>query len=139
MPNPDRGPQLYQEYLDAYEIWGVLPTLSVWSVEDLGPEQVRTQELISIARTWQEFGLKPDFETDWGPDTLFQYVGEGDEIATLKTTDGGTVFDLPQAGAGYERVFGVTQVKTDRSLPHWHAYNETTFLGLDPEEILFFK
>ena len=133
LPNPDKGPQLYQEYLDAYENWGVLPTLSVWSVEDLGPEQVGTQELISIARTWQEFGLKPDFEKDWRADTLFQYVGKGDKIATLKTTDGGSIFDLPN-DTGYERVFGVTQVKTDRSLPHWYAYNETTLLGLDPKK-----
>ena len=137
MPNPDRGLQLYQEYLDAYENWGILPTLQLSSVADLGPEQVRTQELISIARTWQEFGLKPDFETNWEPDTLFQYVGEGDEIATLKTTDGVSIFDLPQKDAGYERVYGVMQVKTDRSLPYWYAYNETTLLGLDPDKSYF--
>ena len=70
LPNPDRSTQLYQEYLDAYEIWGVMPTLRLWSVEDLGPEQVRTQELLSIARTWQQHGLKPDFESDWTPNTL---------------------------------------------------------------------
>ena len=134
LPNPDRYPQLYQKYLDAYENWGVLPTLSVWSVEDLEPDQMRTQELLSIARTWQELGLKPDFETDWGADILFRYMGKGDKVATLKTTGGGSIFDLPQEGTGYERVFGVTQVETDRSLPHWHAYNETKILGLDPEK-----
>ena len=48
------GPQLYQEYLDAYEIWGVLPTLRLSSVADLGPERVRTQELLSVTRTWQQ-------------------------------------------------------------------------------------
>ncbi|MCE2413619.1 T9SS type A sorting domain-containing protein [Candidatus Poribacteria bacterium] len=137
LPNPDRGLQLYQEYLESYENWGVLPTLRLSSIADLGPERVRTQELLSIARNWQQLGLKPDFEMDWGADTLFQYVGKGDEIATLKTTDGGSIFDLPQEDAGYERVFGVTQVKTDRSLPHWHAYNETMILGLNPERSYF--
>ena len=137
LPNPDRVPQLYQEYLDTYENWGVLPTLRVGSIADLGSEQVRTQALLAIARTWQQLGLKPDFESDWTPNTLFQYVGEGDEIATLKTTDGGSIFDLPQEGSGYERVFGATQMKTDRSLPHWHAYNETTLLGLDPRQSYF--
>ena len=132
LPNPDRGPQLYQEYLDAYENWGVLPTLRIWSVEDLKPERVRTQKLLSIARTWQQLGFKPDFETVWGADTLFQYVGKGGETALLKTTGAGSIFDLPQKGTGYERVFGVTQVKTDRSLPHWHAYSETKILGLNP-------
>ena len=111
LPNPDRGPQLYQEYLESYENWGVLPTLRIWWVKDLQPDRIGTQDLISIARTWQEFDLKPDFETDWGVDTLFRYVGKDGEIATLKTTDGGSIFDLPQKDAGYKRVFGVTQVK----------------------------
>ena len=139
LPNPDRGPQLYQEYLDAYENWGVLPTLRLSSVADLGPEQMRTQDLLSIARTWQQRGLKPDFESDWTTNTLFQYVGEGGEIAVLKTTDGGATFDLPFNNTGYERVFGVTQVKTDRNLPHWHAYNETAILGLNPEKSYFLR
>ena len=137
LPNPDRGPQLYQEYLDAYENWGVLPTLPLSSVADLGPEQMRTQDLLSIARTWQQRGLKPDFESDWTTNTLFQYVGEGGEIAVLKTTDDGTIFHLPFNNTGYERVFGVTQVETDRSLPHWRAYNEAKILGLDPEQSYF--
>ena len=137
LPNPDRAPTLYQEFLDSYENWGVLPTLRIWSVEDLGLNRVGTQELLSIARTWQEFGLKSNFETDWNAKTLFQYMGKDGEIAVLKTTDGGTTFDLPFNNTGYERVFGVTQVKTDRNLPHWHAYNETAILGLNPEKSYF--
>ena len=137
LPNPDRGPQLYQEYLDAYENWGVLPTLRVWSVEDLGHERVRTQELLSIARTWQQLDLKPDFEKDWGADTLFQYVGKDDKIAALKKTETGATFVLPEASLGYERVLGVTQMKTERNISHWRAYNETKILGLDPEKSYF--
>ena len=138
LPNPDKSPQLYQEYLESYENWGVLPTLRVGSMEDLDPNRVGTQELLSIARTWQQLDLEPDFETNWGSDTLFQYVGKNGEIATLKTTDGGTIFNLPQEGSGYERVFGVTQVKTQRNIPHWRAYNETAILGLHPEKSYFF-
>ena len=137
LPNPDIDPQLYQEFLVSYESWGVLPTLRLRRTSQLEPEYANAQKLLAIAWTWQQLGLKPDFETDWGPDTLFQYVGKGDEIATLKTTDGGSIFDLPQEDAGYERVFGVTQVKTDRSLPHWRAYNETSLLGLHPEKSYF--
>ena len=137
LPNPDRGPRLYQEYLESYEIWGVLPTLRLSSVADLGPEQMRTQELLSIARTWQQRGLKPDFESDWAPNTLFQYVGEGGEIAALKKTETGATLVLPEESLGYERVFGVTQVNTQRNIPHWRAYNETTLLGLHPEKSYF--
>ena len=137
LPNPDRSTQLYQEYLDTYEIWGVIPTLRLSSVEDLGPERVRTQELLSIARTWQQQGFKPDFESDWTPNTLFQYIGENGEIATLTKTETGTTLVLPEENLGYERVFGVTQMKTRRNIPHWRAYNETTLLGLHPEKSYF--
>ena len=137
IPNPDQNPLSYQEYLDSYESWGILPTLKLWWVSQLESEHAGAQKLLSIARAWQQLGLKPNFEADWDAKTLFQYVGKGDEIATLKTTDGGSIFNLPQEDAGYERVFGMTQVKTDRSLPHWHAYNETMILGLNPERSYF--
>ena len=137
LPNPDSGTKLYQEYLDSYEVWGVLPTLRLASITDLEPERVRTQELLSIARTWQQHGLKPDFESDWTPNTLFQYIGEDGEIAVLKKTETGTTFVLPEEGLGYERVLGVTQVKTHQNIPHWSAYNETTILGLHPDKSYF--
>ena len=137
LPNPDQGLQLYQEYLNTYEIWGVLPTLRLSLAADLGPERMRTQELLAIARTWQQLGLKPDFETDWTPNTLFQYVGEDGEIAALQKTETGSTLVLPEESLGYERVLGVTQVKTQRNIPHWRAYNETTLLGLHPEKSYF--
>ena len=136
-PNPDEDPQLYQDYLDSYENWGVLPTLRIGSVSDLAPDRIGTQELLAIARTWQQRGLKPDFESDWTPNTLFQYVGENGEIAALKKTETGTTLVLPEEKLGYERVLGVTQVKTQRNIPHWRAYNETTLLGLHPEKSYF--
>lgn len=137
LPNPDSGTKLYQEFLDSYEIWGVLPTLRLSSVDDLEPERMRTQELLAIARTWQQHGLKPDFESDWTPNTLFQYVGEDGAIGTLTKTETGAMLVLPEESLGYERVLGVTQVKTQRNIPHWRAYNETTLLGLHPEKSYF--
>jgi len=137
LPNPDVEPQLYQEFLDSYESWGVLPTLRLRRVAQLGPENVETQKLLSIARTWQQFGFKPDFETDWGADTLFQYIGEDGKVATYQATAAGSTLVLPAEDGRYERVFGVTQVKTNQSLPHWHAYNETEILGLNPERSYF--
>ena len=132
-PNPDSSPQLYQEYLNSYESWGVLPTLQLQSMEQLAPEYAGTQKLLSIAQSWQQLDLKPDFETDWEVDTLFQYVGKNGEIVMYQATDVGSALVLPGGRTGYQRVFGVTQVTTNRSLPYWHAYNETQILGLDPK------
>ena len=55
------------------------------------------------------------------------------EVVTHQRTEGGSTLILPQEGTGYERVFGVTQVTTDMSLPRWYAFNETKILGLNPE------
>ena len=137
LPNPDENPALHQQILTAYESWGVLPTLNVWSVHQLGPDRVETQRLLSIARTRQQFGLKPDFESDWSSDTVFNYIGQNGEIAAFQRTPTGSILTLPDDSIGYESVSGITQVKTDRSLPGWHAYNETAILGLNPKQSYF--
>ena len=122
----------YHLYLDSYESWGVLPTLWSWDLQlHRRPYAPLTQEILAVARQWQDLGLRPDFESDWGLDTLFQYTTQTGEIVTYQRTPAGTVFILPN-DTGYERVYGVTQVQTHRSLPHWRAYNETNLLGLDP-------
>ena len=134
LPNPDESIALYQQHMSFHESWGVLPTLDAWFVNQLEADKVETQRLLSIARTWQQFGLKPDFESDWGPETLFNYIGRNGEIATFQRTPTGSILTLPEGRAGYESVSGTTQVKTDRSLQGWYAYNETTILGLDPKQ-----
>ena len=133
LPNIDSDPLLYQEYLDSYESWGVLPTLRLGFPEELASHRIETQKFLAIAKAWQQLGLKPDFETEWGTDTLFQYIGQNGDIVTHQRTEDGSTLVLPQEGTGYERVFGVTQVTTDMSLPHWYAFNETQILGLNPE------
>ena len=129
LPSLENDPLDYQTYLDSYESWGVLPTVRIWGLRELNGNA--TQHILSIARQWQELGLTPDFESDWGADTLFQYVTSDGDTVTYQRTPAGSNFVLPN-DAGYERVFGVTQAQTHRSLPHWRAYNETTLLGLDP-------
>ena len=127
----------YHLYLDSYESWGVLPTLWSWDLQlHRRPYAPLTQEILAVARQWQDLGLRPDFESDWEVDTLFQYVTRDGETVTYQRTPAGSAFLLPN-DAGYERGFGVTQVQTHRSLPHWRAYNETTLLGLDPNRYYF--
>ena len=129
LPSLESDPLSYQNFLNSYESWGILPTVRIWGLRELNGHL--TQQMLAVARQWQELGLKPDFESDWGPNTLFQYTTQTGETVTYQRTPAGSTFSLPQDG-GYERVYGVTEVETHRSLPHWRAYNETTLLGLDP-------
>ena len=121
----------YHTYLNSFESWGVLPTVKVRRLRDLNG--YLTQQMLAVARRWQELGLKPDFESDWSPDTLFQYTTQTGETVAYQRTPAGSTFILPQEG-GYERVYGVTQAQTSLGLPYWRAYNETSLLGLDPNK-----
>ena len=131
LPSLEDNPLSYQNFLNSYESWGILPTVRIWGLRELNGHS--TQQVLSVARAWQELGLKPDFESDWGPDTLFQYVTQDGETVTYQRTSAGSTFILPQDG-GYERVYGVTQAQTNLGLPYWRAYNEMSLLGLDPNK-----
>ena len=131
LPSLEGNPLSYQSFLNSYESWGILPTVRISGLRELNGHL--TQQILSVARAWQALGLKPDFESEWEPDTLFQYTTQTGEIATYQRTPAGSTLTLPN-NAGYERVFGVTQVQTQRGLPHWRAYNETALLGLDPNK-----
>ncbi len=124
----------YHIYLDTAESQGYLPTLWINKTEML--EIPLLQQVLSVARQWQELGLRPDAGCDWGPNTLFQYTTQTGETVTHQRTDSGSVLVLPNDG-GYERVLGATQAQTHRSLRHWRAYNDTTLLGLDPNRAYF--
>ena len=129
LPSLENDPLSYQSFLNSYESWGILPTVRIWGLRELNGHL--TQQILSVARQWQELGLKPDFESEWESDTLFQYTTQTGEIVTYQRTNAGTTLILPQ-DSGYERVYGVTQAQTSLGLPYWRAYNETFLIGLDP-------
>ena len=79
-------PSGYRAWLDSYESWGVLPTLSGGDLEQ--SYHPLTQQVLSIARQWQELGLRPDFESGWGDDTLFQYITDDGETVIYQQTSG---------------------------------------------------
>ena len=112
-------------YLDSYDSWGVLPTLWSWDLNQ--PYADLTEQILSIARQWQTLGLRPDFESDWGDSTLFQFVTDDGETVVYQEINGGTEY------GGVMRVYGVTHVDTGLGIPYWRAYNETSVLGLDPD------
>ncbi len=120
---------LYHPFLDTAESQGFLPSLWINKTEILTEPLV--QQILPDVRARQALELTPYFSCNWEPNTLFQYTTQTGEIVTYQRTDSGSVFVLPNTD-GFERVNGVTQAQTHRSLPLWRAYNDTTLLGLDP-------
>ena len=131
---PDTRDSRYHVFLDTAETQGYLPTL--WVTREGALNRPLVQDMLSFARQWQALGLKPDVGCDWGPNTLFQYTTQTGETVTHQRKPSGSELILPNDD-GYERVYGVTQVQTHRSLPLWRGYNETTLLGLDPNKYYF--
>ena len=61
---PDDDPELHQELLDYGEVWGMIPTLRVWQLEQL-QGQLLTHELLESARNWEhQYGLNGDVNGD---------------------------------------------------------------------------
>ena len=81
-------PVRYQAYLDSYESWGVLPTLQGGDLYQ-DPYHPLTQQVLDTARQWQDLGLRPDFEADWGADALFQYTSQAGETVIYQHTPNG--------------------------------------------------
>lgn len=56
LPNePDREPELFQEYFDLAQEYGFIPTLIVWDVRSLDDSQVETQKLLKFVRQRQNY------------------------------------------------------------------------------------
>ena len=124
----------YYLWLDTAETQGYLPTVWIWRQGIL--DLPLTQEILAVARRWQTLGLRSDVSCDWDSNTVFQYTTHTGETVTHQRKPSGTELILPNDD-GYERVYGVTQAQTHRSLPLWRAYNETSLLGLDPNRYYF--
>ena len=58
LPPSWRNPLGYQTFLDSYEIWGVLPTLTSGDLKQPFYYPL-TQQMLDTARQWQEFGPTP--------------------------------------------------------------------------------
>lgn len=55
LPNPDDDFEQFQARQLEYTLWGVLPTITVWIVESLGPDRVETHKLLELVRQRQNY------------------------------------------------------------------------------------
>ena len=64
--NPDQNPIYYQKVLEYSKVWDIIPTLNVWSAEQLLlPEWPKSQEVLTSAGYWQpKNGLNGDVNSD---------------------------------------------------------------------------
>ena len=84
------NPTLYPPYLENAENQGYLTTHWVDATHRLESPQFIQQ--LSVARQFQELGLRPNIDCDWSPNTVFQYTTQTGETVTRQRSNGGYTF-----------------------------------------------
>jgi hypothetical protein len=123
------GDQLYAAWNEAYEHWGVIPTLA-WSSKDslIKPAGFARQFYDELA-FWQNKRLTIDWEAPWPAEVVFPYR-TADGRQAVRTRDGRLVCDDREIS---RTVSGAGEVEGKGTIPGWRAFDERRLLGLNPE------
>ena len=124
---PSRG-QLYAAWNEAYEHWGVIPTLKPQGVNLAEPKGFARQ-FFDEASFWQENRLEIDLDRPWPEEVPFPFrTAEGRPVD--RTADGRMVCDGKVIS---QTVSGVSSLESAGMISGWRAYDQERLLGLDPE------
>jgi len=128
-PPPDEPNHV--EYLKRYEGQGVVPVVVLTDSSDLGPDRVRTFELLRRLRRWQDRQFRPAWDESWGG-SLFRYrSANGSNLASIETES--NFVRLQEDGETiYQRVRDSNRVSTPLFINRWPVYDETSLFGLHP-------
>ncbi len=124
--SPDNG-QLYAAWNDAYQSWGVIPTLKPNRRTVENPTGF-TRQFYDEVEFWQDQRLDIDVDADWPDDIAFPYrTASGERV--VKTKDRRTVIDGDDI---IRTISEVTETALPGSIPGWRVYNAERIFGLDP-------
>lgn len=129
-PNPDDAG--FADYVQRYEGQDVLPTPIISSVEDLAPDRVRMQRLLTTIRKFQDHQFVPDWDTPWSENEIFRYRSPQGAATAVVEKVGSLVILRVDEEEIYERVSDVTELKTPFFIDSWSAWDEEGLYGLDP-------
>ncbi len=123
---PTEG-QLYAAWNEAYEHWGVIPTLKP-SLEQLRRPTGFSRQLFDEVGFWQQERLDIDMKGDWADDIAFP-LRTADGRRAERTTDGRLLLGERQIS---HTITSVDRVEATGSIPGWRAFDRKALLGLDP-------
>ncbi len=125
---PPTQDQLYAAWNDAYEHWGVIPTLKP-NLQQLRRPTGFSRQFFDEARFWLDNRLDIDLESDWSADVAFPWQ-TNDGRRAVRTTDGRLICGDRLIS---RTVTGVWQAEGPGTIPDWRAYDEKRLFGLESE------
>jgi Domain of unknown function (DUF6259) len=119
--------QLYAAWNEAYQHWGVIPTLKP-ELGELKTPSGFSRQFFDETAFWLDRRVDIDVDGPWPADVAFPFT-TADGVPAHRTRDRRLVCD----GQDISRtLFGVSEARVPGSVPGWRAYNAEAILGLDP-------
>ncbi len=133
MANPEPT-DYYFAWRTAYEKFGVIPTLSHPSIDQITDPHPIVRVLFEEARWFQQYRPLPDFAPGWDRQMRFRYrIAGGGRAAYRDEAYGvGLVQLSPKERTVSRRITGVSAVALPGTIPGWRAFDGERLIGLDP-------
>lgn len=126
---PPTSGQLYAAWNEAYQHWGVIPTLKPSLGEIADPKGFSRQFFDEVA-FWQEQRVDPDMDGPWPEGVFFPLRTAAGERAA-RTADRVLLWGDREIS---RTLSDVTQVRLPGTVPGWRVYDAERIFGLDPEQ-----
>jgi len=126
---PPTSGQLYAAWNEAYEHWGVIPTLKPDRAQIASPAGF-SRQFFDEARFWLDHRVDPDMDGDWPSDVCFPLrTADGERV--VRTSDHRLVAGEQEIS---RTVTGMSELAGPGTIPGWRAYNAERIMGLDPDQ-----
>jgi len=125
---PPTSGQMYAAWNEAYEHWGVIPTLKPSLPEISGPTRF-SRQWFDEAAFWQKERLDIDLDGPWPSDVAFPFR-TADGRAAVRTTDGRFLCGETDIS---RTVTGVGEVEAPGTISGWRAFDGNRLFGLEPD------
>ena len=125
--SPENG-QLYAAWNEAYEHWGVIPTLKP-SLKGLRQPEAFVRQFFDETSFWLQARLDPDMDGDWPSSVAFPFRAADGRTAARRTNGRFICGDRVIS----RTITGVNRAEGGGKVPGWPGYDRGTMLGLDPD------
>ncbi len=125
---PPTAGQIYPAWNEAYEHWGVIPTLKP-SLDQIDEPSGFSRQFFDEVSFWQKSRLEIEMESDWPASVAFPFK-TADGRRAVRTVDGRFLSGEREIS---RTVTGVDRLESSGTIPGWQAYDGKRLLGLDPD------